>query len=356
MGTNAMDISYVTGYGAKAETDTHDRWAWTIGQDAFWPRGWLSGGPNNELINDYETPGGVAAAKSYAGPGTAPHAWGSKENTVNWNAPLAWVSWYIENRVVPNLGGCGGNCAPLAKSYSGKLQMDESIALTLEASDYDGTVTTWEIINDPAMGTLSGAAPNLVYSPNAGAVGMDTFTFQVQDDSGQVSNVASVSILIRDCDLVDIFQMPATYPAFSGSYRYVHVSEDGPSALKQSDMKNPAYSIQWRNPGLNDFKLEFEVSPYHLGLNNCMTYENLGGSEASFALGGCGIAGLDGEYWIKRDGDGNEIWVEKNNGWAIVFTNDAGYAPEFCRTGPSDPQPTGNPTTSAPTKQPTNVS
>ena len=61
----------------------------------------LSGGPNNELINDYETPGGVSAAKSYAGPGTAPHAWGSKENTVNWNAPLAWVAWYVLGCIMP---------------------------------------------------------------------------------------------------------------------------------------------------------------------------------------------------------------------------------------------------------------
>ena len=89
MGTNPMHVGYVTGYGERAETDTHDRWAWTVGQDAFWPKGWLSGGPNNELINDYETPS-VAAAKSYAAPGTAPNAWGSKENTINWNAPLAW--------------------------------------------------------------------------------------------------------------------------------------------------------------------------------------------------------------------------------------------------------------------------
>ena len=27
-----------------------------------------------------------------------------KENTINWNAPLAWTAWYIENKVVPNLG------------------------------------------------------------------------------------------------------------------------------------------------------------------------------------------------------------------------------------------------------------
>ena len=68
MGVNAMDISYVTGYGKRSETDTHDRLAWAVGQDQFWPRGWLSGGPNNELINDNKTPS-VAAAKSYAGPG-----------------------------------------------------------------------------------------------------------------------------------------------------------------------------------------------------------------------------------------------------------------------------------------------
>lgn len=200
MGTNAMDISYVTGYGDKAETDTHDRWAWTIGQDEFWPRGWLSGGPNNEvssyalscqlllhndhqpclqLINDYETPGGVAAAKSYADPGTAPHAWGSKENTVNWNSPLAWVAWYIENKVVPNLGGCDGNCAPVAKSQSSKVQMNESVSLVLVATDYDGadTALAWTITDTPKLGSLSGTAPNLVYTPSSNTRGVDTFSF-----------------------------------------------------------------------------------------------------------------------------------------------------------------------------------
>merc|ERR1711982_208471 len=66
-------------------------------------------------------------------------------------------------------------------------------------------------------------------------------------------------------------------------------------------------------------------------------------------LSGCGISGLDGDYWITQQ-DGNEIWVEKNNGWALVFTNDATWAPEFCRSlGPPSPTP---PTTSSPTKSP----
>ncbi|KAL7549595.1 hypothetical protein ACHAWF_012862 [Thalassiosira exigua] len=352
MGTNAMDISYVTGYGDKAETDTHDRWAWTIGQDTFWPKGWLSGGPNNELINDYETPGGVAAAKSYAGPGTAPHAWGSKENTVNWNAPLAWVSWYIENKAVPALGGCGGNCPPLAKSYSAKLQMDASFSFTLSASDYDGTMVSWEIVDPPSFGILSGTAPDLTYTPNSGAVGTDTFSYRVRDNSNEVSNVASVSLLVQDCNLIDIFQVPANYPPFSGGYNYVHVSEDGPSL---NDMKVPAHNVQWQNPGLHQFSMELKVEPYYKDLLSCMTNQDLSGMYASFTLSGCGIGGLDGDYWITSQ-DGNEVWVEKS-GWAIIFTNDPGYAPEFCRsTGtvppPSPPAPT-TPTTAEPTKKPT---
>ena len=354
MGSNAMDISYVTGYGAKAETDTHDRWAWTIGQDSFWPKGWLSGGPNNELINDNATPSGVAAAKSYAAPGTAPQAWGSKENTVNWNAPLAWVSWYIENKIVPNLGGCSGNCAPLAKSFSGKLQMDTDISVALSASDHDGSIVSWEIVDSPSFGTISGNLPNIIYTPNQGVVGTDTFTYRVVDDAGDVSNIATVSLLVRDCDLIDVFQVPSSWPYYSGGYSYVHVSEDGPDI---GEMKSVAHNVQW-NGQLNQFSWETNYAPYYKNLQDCMITTNaqLASSEASFILDGCGFNGLDGEYWITGK-DGNEIWVEKNNGWAIVFSNDPDYTPEFCRSspGPSTGNPTSQPTNAPSTANPTST-
>ncbi|MBN2735535.1 MAG: glycoside hydrolase family 9 protein [Spirochaetales bacterium] len=100
LGVNAMRLSYITGWGEFAEEDLHDRWAWANLNDrgTAYPAGWLSGGPNNELINDSATPSGQPAAKSYAAPGSAPDAWCSKENTINWNAPLAWVAWYLNSR------------------------------------------------------------------------------------------------------------------------------------------------------------------------------------------------------------------------------------------------------------------
>ena len=135
------------------------------------------------------------------------------------------------------------------------------------------------------------------------------------------------------------------------------MSEDGPSL---GNMKTPAHSVQWQNPGLHQFSLELEVEPYYKDLLSCMTNQALSGSGASFTLSGCGIDGLDGDYWITQQ-NGNEIWVEKNNGWALVFTNDASYTPEFCRSSgptgpppptPATPNPTSNPTTS-PTNDPT---
>ena len=96
LGVNAVRVSFVTGYGDHRESDLHDRWAWgAYLAGAPFPSGWLAGGPNNHVINDKATPTGVPPAKSYAGPNTAPKAWCSKENAINWNAALAWVAWYL---------------------------------------------------------------------------------------------------------------------------------------------------------------------------------------------------------------------------------------------------------------------
>ena len=77
------------------------------------------------------------------------------------------------------MGGCGGDCAPIAKSQSSKVQMNESVSLTLEATDYDGddAALTWTITDKPKWGYLSGTAPNLVYIPHSNTRGADTFSF-----------------------------------------------------------------------------------------------------------------------------------------------------------------------------------
>ena len=97
LGRNAINKSFITGYGKQAETDTHDRLAWTAfsKQKTPYPAGWMSGGPMNDLKacrHESATPLNNPPALAYAEEDTAPQAWCSKENAINWNASLYWVA------------------------------------------------------------------------------------------------------------------------------------------------------------------------------------------------------------------------------------------------------------------------
>jgi len=156
MGTNAMKLSYITGYGEYYEADTHDRFAWVASgkrtRTTPYPRGWLSGGPNNDVINDGiaggtgrpGTPTGMPPAKSYAGPNSAPEAWASKENTINWNAPLVWAAQYIRNNQNDLYTGFS-----LTSSYG----PSSAIRLTWLSQ---GTGYTYDVyVSDPSTGAMT---------------------------------------------------------------------------------------------------------------------------------------------------------------------------------------------------------
>ena len=67
--------------------------------------------------------------------------------------------------------------------------------MVLVGNDPDGNVPTFTVIDSPLNGKLSGTAPDLTYSPNAGYIGIDRFTFETND--GIISSsLATVSINI----------------------------------------------------------------------------------------------------------------------------------------------------------------
>ena len=86
------------------------------------------------------------------------------------------------------------NHAPVAVGQS--LNSNGSaIPVTLTATDADNDPLTYSVVGNPAHGALTGAPPNLTYTPTAGYAGADSFTFKAND--GQTdSNIATVSITI----------------------------------------------------------------------------------------------------------------------------------------------------------------
>lgn len=87
------------------------------------------------------------------------------------------------------------NHAPVAQNQSVSMDEGTAKAVTLSATDSDGDTLTYLVVSQPAHGTLSGAAPNVTYSPETGYRGPDSFTFKAND--GKVdSNTATISITV----------------------------------------------------------------------------------------------------------------------------------------------------------------
>jgi VCBS repeat-containing protein len=88
-----------------------------------------------------------------------------------------------------------GNRPPVVFDQTVTTDQDVAVEITLLASDPDGDPLTW-IHTSPTNGALSGDAPNLTYTPNAGFVGSDGFTFSVSDTEFD-SNIATVTIEVN---------------------------------------------------------------------------------------------------------------------------------------------------------------
>lgn len=89
-----------------------------------------------------------------------------------------------------------GNNPPTANSQVVSVTQDDFVPITLIAQDQDpGNVLTYRIVSSPARGTIGGAPPNIIYTPTAGYIGSDSFSFAASDGfSESLPAVISVDV------------------------------------------------------------------------------------------------------------------------------------------------------------------
>jgi len=87
------------------------------------------------------------------------------------------------------------NDAPSATAQSVSLDEDSSKGFTLTGNDVDGDLLTFSVFAPPANGTLSGTAPDLIFTPNPNYNGADTFIFEVSD--GFLNDQAQVNLTVN---------------------------------------------------------------------------------------------------------------------------------------------------------------
>ena len=102
LGRNPMDQSYVAGYGERPLQNPHHRfWAKQL-VDTFPPPypGAMSGGPNSGLEDPLANGllAGCPAQKCFV---DHIESWSTNEITINWNAPFAWVTAFLDEQASP---------------------------------------------------------------------------------------------------------------------------------------------------------------------------------------------------------------------------------------------------------------
>ena len=103
LGTNPLAFSYVSGFGEHALQNPHHRF-WAHQKKSSFPPpppGALAGGPNSRLQDPTSNRAlrGCARQRCYV---DHVDAWSVNEVAINWNAPLAWISAFLDERGGPD--------------------------------------------------------------------------------------------------------------------------------------------------------------------------------------------------------------------------------------------------------------
>ena len=131
------------------------------------------------------------------------------------NSEIATVSLTISNV----------NDAPEAQGQSLSLQEDTSVNINLAATDADSDSLTYEITTQPQNGSLSGTAPNFLYTPNENYFGNDLVEFRVSD--GELnSDIASILLTVNGVNDVPTADQQTLFVTEDGSVNFTLSGRD----------------------------------------------------------------------------------------------------------------------------------
>ncbi len=158
------------------------------------------------------------------------------DNVVDTAAPVRFFTYNAVEQSV--------NVAPVAFTQNLTLDENSTLAVALAATDANSDQLSYQITRQPANGTLTGTAPNVVYAPASGFSGLDSFEFRASD-----------AALNSDPAVVTLTIDPVNPANANGSNPVASISIDGnlqdwagltPLAADSTDITSTAEKIDWR--------------------------------------------------------------------------------------------------------------
>lgn len=281
-GRNALNQSYVTGWGTVYSQNQHSRWFAAQLDPALPhpPPGSLAGGPNSMTSTWDPTmqaafTQGCAPARCYL---DEIQSWASNEITINWNSALSWVASFVADH---------GQPAPVAvapevttQPQGATVALGGTATLTAAASGTPAPTVQWQVRRGSGEwtdvpGATSGTLTVTVTAQEDGARYRAVFTNTAGTATSQEATVAVQRVAPA------VTRHPAAVTARLGSWATFDAAATG----------YPAPSVRWQvrwfsGPWLpvplgNATTLRVPVTPLAYGTQYRAVFTNAAGSAAS---------------------------------------------------------------------------
>ncbi len=143
------------------------------------------------------------------------------------------------------------NDPPTANDDAAETDQDTPIVIDVLANDtdVDGSIdpATVALVDPPANGTVTiGFDGAITYAPAAGFSGTDNFTYHVRDDAGNVSNAATVTLLIEAVTAGPI-STPGLYAPSAAGFHLRATNDAGNSTLAATPFSFGPANAGWQS-------------------------------------------------------------------------------------------------------------
>ena len=281
LGRNAMNKSYVSGYGENPLLNPHHRF-WAKQANSSFPApppGALSGGPNSGLEDPYASAnlGGCKPQKCYA---DNYESYATNEITINWNAPLAWLASYLDEKgggtvsptatpaitntptrtntpVTPSLTPTRTNTPAISNTPTRTATRTNTPGITNTPTRTPTRTNTPNVTNTntpvgptvtftrtptsvpptatPTSGGGSTCTPTSTITAPFTYDGVGNFCWQSSSLGGYINSWNTTSVTINGVNITNLYMGSGSYPAKIGGFWYV--AYNGPFAWSHFEAK-----------------------------------------------------------------------------------------------------------------------
>jgi hypothetical protein len=188
---------------------------------------------------------------------------------------------------------------------------------------YSATDNVDGVISTSVSRVIKNAAGQVASLSPATVIGDYTITYTVSDKAGnaaapKVRNVYCKDTFIDPNDLLNKYGVPlaSALPTISAVYK-TSVTTDGEGAPNVSTVTTFTLAWDLAQNKINQFAFNTSngVPSYYFNLTPANTFAS---ANPGFTLSSSGLAGFDGQYFIKADAT-QCVWVKKDGKYAIIF-------------------------------------